>query len=473
MHIDLTKLTIETAHEHLMKGDFTAVELAKAYLDEIGKKNKELNAYLEVFDDVLEQAALADTKIKEGKAQMLTGIPLGVKDNILIKGRHASAASKILEGYVASYDATAIQKLKEAGAVFLGRTNMDEFAMGSSTETSAYGISKNPLDPTRVPGGSSGGSAVVVASHMALAALGSDTAGSVRQPASFCGVVGFKPTYGGVSRHGLMAMGSSLDVIGTITKNISDARHLFSVIKGRDALDSTSIDIDMKSSKKRSGPLRVGVPKGFVGEGVDADVLENFKQSLERLKKNGAEIKEIELTLLPYSLPVYYTIIPAEVSTNLARFDGVKYGAYESGDTLLADYFKTRARFGPEARRRIFLGAYVLSAGYADAYYRKAITVREMVRKEMFGAFEGEQGVDIIATPTVPTPAFKIGEKIADPISMYLADIFTVIANIAGIPAISIPSGFVERDGVQLPLGLQFMAPAGGEQLFFEIEKYL
>ncbi len=473
MSIDLQTLTIKKAHKHLIDGDFSAVALAEAYLEAIKLKNNELNAYLEVYDDVLLQAAEADKKFKNLKTSQLPnllGIPLAVKDNILIKGRRASASSKILGNYVASYDATVISKLKEAGAVFLGRTNMDEFAMGSSTENSAFSVSKNPHDTSRVPGGSSGGSAAAVASSMALAALGSDTGGSIRQPASFCGVVGFKSTYGAVSRHGLMAMASSLDVIGPITKTVEDAEIIFNCIKGCDPFDSTSKDLDTTNYKLQTTNLKIGVPKSFTeSEGVDKAVSANFNESLETLKKLGHEVRDILLPNIPYSLAAYYIIMPAEASTNLARFDGVKYGFHKAGENLLEDYQLSRGEgFGREVRRRILLGAHVLSSGYYDAYYNRAIAVREVITDDFVKAFKN---VDIIAMPTTPSPAFKIGDKSNDPLSMYLADIFTVSANIAGIPAISVPSGFAAVSGRKLPLGLQFMAPAGGESVLFEIAK--
>jgi len=464
--IDLASLTIQKAHDALVNGAYSAVEIAEAYLEKIEAKNKELNAYLEVFADVREQAKEADKRIKAGKSDMLTGIPIAVKDNILIKGRCVSAASKILEGYIAPYDATAIRKLSDAGAVFLGRTNCDEFAMGGSTENSAYGVTRNPHDMNRVSGGSSGGSAAAVAADLALAALGSDTGGSVRQPASFCGVVGFKPSYGAVSRSGLIAMGSSLDCIGPIAKTVEDAKILFNAIKGKDPLDSTSREMEHGTGNREHRRLRIGVPRQFVErEGIDAEVLKNFNESLERLKKTGAQIIDIDLPDVQYALACYYIIMPAEASTNLARFDGVKYGLHRSGDALLGDYLKTRgAGFGAEARRRIIIGTYVLSAGYYDAYYSKALAARGRIRETFTEAFET---VDIVATPTAPTPAWKIGEK-TDPLSVYLADIFTVTANIAGIPAISIPSGETKSG---LPLGLQLMAAYGREDVLFAAGK--
>ncbi len=468
MKILLDKLTITSTHRHLVAGDFSARELAEAYLREIEKKNKELNVYLEVFDDVLEQAEEADKRLADKKnVHVLTGIPLAIKDNILIKGRRVGAASKILEGYHATYDSTVARKLKEVGVVFLGRTNMDEFAMGSSTENSAYGPTKNPCDASRVPGGSSGGSAAAVAADMALAALGSDTGGSIRQPASFCGLVGLKPTYGAVSRSGLMAMGSSLDQIGPLTKTVEDAQIIFDTIRGRDPLDSTTISEDTYKKRKLPKKFVIGIPSEIEGKGgMDKSVVENLNASYRLLEKCGCEIKEVKIPNLSFSLPVYYVIMPAEVSSNLARYDGVKFGALEEGQDLMKDYFLTRGRlFGKEARRRIILGTYVLSAGYYDAYYRKANVVRSMIRKDFDNVFDS--GVDVIITPTTSSPAFKLGEKMNDPLQMYFADIFTVPANIAGVPAISIPSGF---DG-KLPLGIQFMAPHGREDILFEIGK--
>ncbi len=463
--IDLKNLTIKKAHDALVAKEFTAVELAQAYLSVIEEKNPELNAYLGVYDDVIEQAKKADERIARGDATTLTGIPIAIKDNMLIEGKIVSSASKILEKYVATYDATAIKKLKEAGVVFLGRVNMDEFAMGGSTENSAYGVTKNPHDTTRVSGGSSGGSAAAVASDMALAALGSDTGGSIRQPASFCGIVGLKPTYGSVSRHGLMAMASSLDVIGPMTKTVEDAEILYNTIKGRDSFDSTSVEGSLPKKEK----YVIGVPRDFLKEGVDADVLENFNQSIEKLRNAGYEIRDISLPTLPYSLAVYYIIMPAEVSSNLSRFDGVKYGSLKEGKDLTEDYFFTRGEFfGKEARRRIMLGTYVLSTGYYDAYYGKAGKVRELIKQDFEKAFKE---VDVVATPVSPMPAFKIGEKSSDPLQMYLADIFTVSANLATIPAISIPSGTVVHEDKSLPVGIQILGPRFSEDILFEIGK--
>ena len=390
-----------------------------------------------------------------------------IKDNILIEGRKVSAASKILENYVASYDATVIVKLKKQGAVFLGRANTDEFAMGGSTENSAFGPTRNPFDTRRVSGGSSGGPVVAVASGMALGALGSDTGGSVREPASFCGIVGMKPTYGRVSRYGLIAMGSSLDCIGPIAKNVEDSNIIFDAIYGHDVLDSTSI-----TDETHPSPLPkkiIGVPWNLVnGKGVDEEVKENFKYSIEKLEKIGFKIKDISIKNIDIALATYYIIMPAEASTNLSRFDGIRYGLHEEGKNLLQDYKLTKGKgFGKEVRRRIILGTYVLSAGYYDAYYGKAQIARNALKQEFENAFKE---VDFIITPTAPSVAWKIGEK-SDPLSVYLMDIFTVTANIVGVPAISVPSGFMEIENKKLPLGIQFMAPHGGEDLLFEVGK--
>ena len=468
---NLKNLNIKKARELLDSKQITAVDLTEYYLGNIAKANKEILAFLEVFEDCREQAREADKRIGAGKILgPLDGIPLAIKDNIMIEGRRASSGSKILENYVSVYDSTVIQKLKAAGAIFLGRTNMDEFAMGSSTENSAYGVTKNPIDPTRVPGGSSGGSAAAVAGDMALAALGSDTGGSVRQPASLCGIVGLKTTYGSVSRHGLMAMGSSLDQIGPLARTVEDAEIIFGVIRGKDKMDSTSVEY--AKAPTIGGKMRIGVPRAFIGEGIQPDVLKNFNDTVEKLKSKGYEIVDVELPTMKHSLPVYYVIMPAEVSTNLSRFDGVRYGLHVDGSNLEEDYSKSRGiGFGKEARRRILLGAYVLSAGYYDAYYKKALDVRALIKKDFARVFSGPDGVSAVITPTTLSPAFKIGEKSNDPLSMYLEDIFTVSANVAGIPAISVPSGTVERDGIMLPVGFQAMAPHFREDILFKIGK--
>lgn len=461
--MDFQKLTISDARIALDKKEITVRELVDFYLKNIKEKNSDLNIYLEIYSDIDEQVKLAQEKINNREANELTGIPISIKDNILIKGKIASAGSQILKDYHATYDATVIDKLKSQNAIFLGRVNMDEFAMGGSTENSSYGVTKNPIDSTRVPGGSSGGSAASVAANMVMVSLGSDTGGSIRQPASFCGVVGLKPTYGAVSRHGLMAMTSSLDVIGPLGKNVSDCESVFNIIKGVDKMDSTTAELKTDSNVKT-----VGIPTNFL-KGLDQDVLDNFNNSVEKLKQNGYEIKEIDLPNLDYSLATYYVLMPSEVSSNMARYDGLKFGSQIEGKDLLETYLKTRGQLiGKEVKRRMILGTYTLSAGYADQYYKKAWLVRNKITQDFKNAFES---VDIIAMPTSPTPAFKIGEKSTDPVQMYLSDIFTVSANLAGIPAISIPDGFVKREDSNLPTGLQLMAPHFCEQRLFESGK--
>ncbi len=463
--MDISSLTIKKAHELLVNKEITARELVEHFLKEAHTKS-ELNAYREIFDDALASADAAQKMLDAGTGTLLTGIPIALKDNILMKGKIASASSKMLEHYRATYDAHVVARLRDAGAVFLGRTNMDEFAMGSSTENSAFGVTKNPHDLSRVPGGSSGGSASAIASGTVLGALGSDTGGSIRQPAAFCGVVGLKPTYGAVSRSGLIAMASSLDQIGPLAKTVEDAKIIFDVIKGKDPLDSTSYP-DNFPHKENKKPKVIGVPVDFVRmKGVDPEVLRNFDASIAKMKNAGYEIRDISLPSLAHGLSVYYILMPAEVSSNLARLDGVRYGFHADGTNLLGDYARSRGEgFGREVRRRILLGTYVLSSGYHDEYYGRASAVREMLRLDLQKAFEG---VDIIATPTTPTAAFKIGEKTNDPLQMYLADIFTVSVNIAGVPAISIPSGFIEEGGSKLPLGIQFIAPSFGEEALFD-----
>lgn len=462
--MDLTKLTIEEARRALDAKEYSSLELTEAYLDAIKKKNGEINAYLEIWEDSARaEAKAADEAIAKGDIQALTGIPLAIKDNILIEGRVASSSSKILEKYRASYDATVIKKLRAQKAVFLGRTNMDEFAMGSSTETSAYGVTRNPRDTKRVSGGSSGGSAAAVAGGLAVAALGSDTGGSIRQPASLTGIVGMKPTYGMVSRFGLMALASSLDQIGPLTKSVADARIFFDAIRGHDSNDSTSLP-ETKSEIKK--PKTIGIPRAFLKEGSDPDVLARFEATVSDLKNKGYVLKDVELPSLPYSLAVYYIIQPAEASTNLARYDGIRYGLSVPADTLSEVYAKTRGEgFGREVRRRILIGTFVLSSGYADAYYRKAKAVRELIRSDFRDAFEE---VDVIVMPTTPSPAFTFGSK-SDPLAMYAEDIFATPANLAGLPAMSVPCGSVVREGVSLPVGFQIIAPHSKDESVFSI----
>lgn len=463
--IDINNLTITKAHEDLKNGKYTVTELVEAYLNNIKEKNSKLNAYLEVFDDVLEEAKKAEAKFKDGSATILTGIPMAIKDNILIKGKVASASSKILGNYKASYDATVISLLKKEGVIFLGRTNMDEFAMGSSTENSAYGPTLNPLDETRVPGGSSGGSASALASHMALSALGTETCGSVREPAAFCGLVGLKPTYGAFSRDGIIAMGNSLDQVSPFGYTVKDVEIIFKVLAKYDKFDNTSVkDEDRKNELQNRNLKKIGVPFHLFEEGLDPLINDNFKQSLEKFKNLGYEIVDIKLPYSKYSLAAYYIIMPAEVSTNLSRFDGIRYGERKEGENLWDVYKKTKsAGFGPETRRRIILGTYVLSHGYYDAYYNKAWKIRNAMASEMKQAFDD---VDFIMTPTVPVLPFKLGEKSGDPVSMYLCDIFSAPANLVGLPAIALPSG---KTDTGLPFSIQITAPHFCEENLFRI----
>jgi aspartyl-tRNA(Asn)/glutamyl-tRNA(Gln) amidotransferase subunit A len=461
MKTDLTKLTIKEAHEGLKSGEFTSVELTKAFLERIKDKDGEIKAYVTVTEKLaLEQAKRADKMIKEGEISVLTGIPCAIKDIILIKDVKCTASSKFLENYVAPYNATVIEKLEKIGAVFLGKTNLDEFAMGSSCENSAFFPTKNPHDLERVPGGSSGGSAAAVASDMCIYALGTDTGGSIREPASFCGITGLKPTYGAVSRYGIIAYASSLDQVGPLTKNVEDAKIVFEAIRGIDKMDSTSTD-----SKKENNldKLKIGVPKEYFTKGLEKEVEETIKKAIEMYKKLGAEIVEISLPMSEYALACYYIIAPAEASANLARFDGLRYGTSiddEDGE-IIDTYLKNRTSgFGKEVKKRIMLGTYTLSSGYYDAYYKKALKVRTLIKKDFEKAFEK---VDVILGPTSPCLPFKIGEKSDDPLSMYLADIYTVSVNLAGLPGISIPCG--SSNG--LPIGMQLIGNA------FEEDKLL
>ncbi|MFH0814679.1 MAG: Asp-tRNA(Asn)/Glu-tRNA(Gln) amidotransferase subunit GatA [Candidatus Falkowbacteria bacterium] len=464
--MDLTRMTIKQAHYGLENKDFTCLELVDGFLRKIKKRNKNINAFITIDEDgALQAAENVDAKIRHGQpVGLLEGVPVAIKDNILVKGLKATAGSKILEYYVAPYDATAIERLKKAGVIILGKTNMDEFALGGSGESSYFGATKNPCDEKRVPGGSSSGSAAAVADFQCVAGLGSDTGGSVRQPAGFCGVTGLKPTYGRVSRHGLIAMASSFDQIGPIARNVEDAEILFNEISGTDNFDSTVNDFSKKIKKKNE--ITIGVPKEYFVAGMDVEVEQKIKEAIAVMKESGFNIKEISLPHADLALAVYYILMPAEVSSNLARFDGVKYGFRAEAGNLLEQYLWTRSiGFGDEAKRRIMLGTFVLSAGYQDAYYKKAQKARRLIKNDFDAAFKE---VDAILTPTSPTPAFKLGEKFNDPLTMYLADIFTVSANVAGIPAMSIPAG---KTKAGLPIGLQIMANYFNEDLIFSIAK--
>jgi aspartyl-tRNA(Asn)/glutamyl-tRNA(Gln) amidotransferase subunit A len=463
MTMNLSNLTLHAAHDSLAAGRITGVELTQAVLDRIIALDDDVKAYLTLLPELaLEQAAAADQRRAAGEDTPLLGIPLAVKDVLCIEGVRTTCGSRILENFVAPYTATAVRKLEAAGAVVLGKTNTDEFAMGSSTENSAYFTTRNPWDLTRVPGGSSGGSAAAVAADLCLGALGTDTGGSVRLPAAFCGVVGVKPSYGRVSRYGLVAFASSLDQIGTFGKDVTDAAILLGAIAGHDPLDSTSMPAPVPDYRAAlSGDirgLRVGVPKEYFIEGIQPEVEAAVRAAIEQLAVLGAEIHAVSMPNTPEALPVYYLIAPAEASANLARFDGVRYGYSAGAGDLWENYRATRgAGFGAEVKRRIMLGTYALSAGYYDAYYLRAQKVRTLIRRDFERAFEQ---VDVIVSPVSPTTAFRIGEKAADPLQMYLADVFTISLNLAGNCGLSVPCGF-DQNG--LPIGLQVLGPAYGE----------
>ena len=465
----LDTLTIKSFGEGLRKKEFSAFEMAQAYFSRIKEEDKKIGAYLSLNEeDALKNAERVDASLAEGKTLGdLAGVPLAVKDNILVKNLPATAGSRILENYSAVYDAGIVKKLKEEGVIILGKTNLDEFAMGSSTENSGFQITKNPHDVKRVPGGSSGGSAAAVASNQALAALGSDTGGSVRQPAALCGVVGLRPTYGAVSRSGLIAMASSLDQIGPLAKTVEDTAILFNSLIEKDVLDSTSVGKNydeelLKLDTGRLRKLRIGLPDEYFPKELDKEVRAAIAGVVEKLKGLKFEFKRISLPHTKYALSCYYIIVPAEVSANLARLDGIRYSRIDFKENIkgLNDiYLKQRGEgFGVETKRRVILGNFVLSSGYHDEYYNKAQQARSMVRHDFEEAFHE---VDVILSPTTPTPAFKIGEKVADPLDMYMADLFTIPPGLAGLPAISIPAGHIATDAeaykTKLPIGFQLI----------------
>ncbi|MDD3032385.1 MAG: Asp-tRNA(Asn)/Glu-tRNA(Gln) amidotransferase subunit GatA [Candidatus Pacebacteria bacterium] len=454
--------TIKEIREDLDSKKYSSEELTKDYLKRIKNEDGEIHAFLDVFEkEALLEAKDADERIKKGEVSILTGIPCAIKDNILIKGKKCTAGSKMLENYIASYDASVVLKLKKQGVVFLGKTNMDEFAMGSSTENSYFGVTKNPYDLKRVPGGSSGGSAAALAAEMCAFSLGSDTGGSIRQPASFCDVVGLKPTYGSVSRSGLIAYASSLDQIGPFGNCVADVKTVFDAIKGKDSLDSTSLNIEGENNLKN---IRIGIPKEYFEEGLDSEVKETVLNAIEQYRERGAEIVEISLPHSKYALACYYIIATAEASANLSRFDGIRYGFKELGETLNDIYVNTRTNgFGEEVKKRIMLGTYTLSSGYYDAYYKQALKARSLIKKDFEEAFEK---VDAIMGPVSPILPFKIGEKTEDPLSMYLADIYTTPINLAGLPAISIP---LELSKEGLPQGLHIITSHFSEEKLFKI----
>jgi len=456
--LELYKLTIHELHEKLKNKEITSKELSEAVFKRIDSVDDKVKAYLSVArDEALKQAEEADKEIKAGKVKPLTGIPIAIKDNICIDGVKTTCASKILENFIPPYDATVITRLKDNGYVLTGKTNMDEFAMGSSTENSAFGATRNPYDLERVPGGSSGGSAAAVAADECIAALGSDTGGSIRQPAALCGVVGMKPTYGRVSRYGLVAFASSLDQIGPITKDVTDCAIMMNAISGHDKCDSTSADVSVpdftKALVKDVKGLKIGIPDEYFIEGIDPEIEKSVLDAIKLIEGLGAKSERIKLPHTGYAIATYYILATSEASSNLARYDGVKYGFRAKGKDLIDMYMETRAKgFGSEVKRRIMLGTYALSAGYYEAFYKKGQQVRTLIKRDFDEAFKK---VDVIITPTSPTPAFKIGEKTADPLQMYLSDIFTISVNLAGVPAVSIPCGLAKGN---LPIGLQIIA---------------
>ena len=460
--LDLTALELGAA---IKKGETTAVDAAESCFARMKEMEPEVHAFINLDEErAMDQAKKVQKEIEEGKlAGPLAGVPVAVKDNICTKGLATTCGSRMLEHFVPPYDAFAARKLKEAGMVILGKANMDEFAMGSTTETSWYGVTRNPRNTQHVPGGSSGGSCAAVAAGECFAALGSDTGGSIRQPSSFCGVTGIKPTYGTVSRQGLVAYGSSLDQIGPIGKDVADCAALLQVIAGHDPADSTSLERepwDFSESLKGDGAgLRVGLPRDYFGEGLDEDVRRAVLQVAENLKEQGAAVEEFDLGLVPYAIPAYYVIASAEASSNLSRFDGVKYGFRAEGAEGLHDmYKKTRSQgFGPEVKRRIMLGSFVLSSGYYDAYYLKALRTKALIKQAFDKAFER---YDVILAPAAPTTAPKLGESLQDPLKMYMGDIYTVSVNLAGLPAICLPCG-ADKEG--LPIGVQMIADCFGE----------
>ncbi|PJE76260.1 Asp-tRNA(Asn)/Glu-tRNA(Gln) amidotransferase GatCAB subunit A [Candidatus Uhrbacteria bacterium CG10_big_fil_rev_8_21_14_0_10_48_11] len=462
---ELSTLDATKTAEGLASKTFTSVEVTQCYLDRIAQLNPRLNAYLTVSPETaLSEAKAADERLAKGERGALLGVPIAVKDILMTLGIRTTAASKMLEHYQPSFDATAIKKLRAAGAVILGKTNLDEFAHGASTENSAYGTTKNPWDTTRVPGGSSGGSAAAVAADLCAAAIGTDTGGSIRHPAAFCGIVGLKPSYGRISRSGLLSMTSSTDVIGPMTKTVADAASLLFTMAGEDSLDQTTApgtlspeEFSAALSKKDLSGVTIGVPRSFINDGLLPGVAERFEASLEALKSIGATIVDIELPHAKYGIAAYYVITPSEISSNLARFDGIRYGHQSKTAKSLFDvYAQSRGEgLGPEVKRRIMLGTYALSAGYYDAYYKTAQKVRTVIVKELDAALTT---CDLIATPTAPHVAFQIGKQSDDPLKMYLEDVFMSPASLAGLPAISVPMDFVaSEDGVEMPTGLQLI----------------
>lgn len=471
----LNKLTIKEAHQGLINKDFSCQELTESYIKEIKRKDKDINAFITTtFDLAKKQAENIDEKIKQGeKLKLLTGIPVSIKDCFCVKGVQATAGSNILRGYIPPFNATSVKKIKDQGAIILGKVNTDEFTMGASTETSAFGVTKNPLDLKRVSGGSSGGSAASVASAMASYSLATDTGGSIRQPAAFCGVVGLKVTYGRVSRYGVMSMASSLDTIGTITKTIEDSAIVLKEIAGYDKYDSTTpkvkVDDYLDELRGNIKGLKIGIPKEYFVKGLNPKIKENVLEAAKKLESLGCEIIDVSLPHTKYAIAVYYIIVPSEVSSNMARYDGIRYGYSTTNDkneiakNLMDVYTKSRAKgFGDEVKRRIMIGTYALSAGYYDAYYKKAMQVRTLIKKDFDDVFEK---IDALIAPVTPNIAFKIGEKTDDPLQMYLEDIFTAPINLAGVPSLAVPFGETKK----MPLSVQIIGKHFDEKTILKI----
>ncbi len=457
--MELNQFTIHELQEKIKNGDVSATQITESVFSRIDAVEERVHSYIRLIkDEALAAAAKADENIKKGDIKPLTGIPIALKDIVCTKGIITTCGSHILHNFAPPYNATVVEKLTSAGAVFVGKTNMDEFAMGSSTETSYFGPTRNPWDLERIPGGSSGGSATAVAADECIASIGSDTGGSIRQPAALCGVVGMKPTYGRVSRFGLIAFASSLDQIGPFTKDVEDCAIMMNVLAGYDHKESTSVDIDVPDYRQFVGRdikgWKIGIPKEYFVDGIDPEVTDAIKKAITVIEQSGGQCVDISLPHTQYSVATYYIIAPAEASSNLARYDGVKYGFRATDVRELLEMYKTTRMqgFGAEVKRRIMIGTYALSAGYYDAYYKKASQVRALIKRDFEEAFKK---CDVILTPTTPTPAFKIGEKTDDPLQMYLSDIFTISTNLAGIPGISVPCGFTSGG---LPIGVQFLA---------------
>lgn len=471
--MELYELGLKEAAQKIKNREISSVELTKSYLERIEKRNPALNAYVTICaDKALEMAEASDKRVKAGNPRLIEGVPLGIKDLFCTKGVQTTASSHMLEGFIPPFESTVTQNLWNAGGVMLGKTNMDEFAMGSSTETSYFGITKNPWDETRTPGGSSGGSAAAVADYLCAAATGSDTGGSIRQPSAFTGLVGIKPTYGRCSRWGMVAFASSLDQAGPMARNVEDAALMLRCMAGYDPKDSTSADrplndydehlegLDMKA-------LRIGLPEEYFIEGLDPVIKAHIDEAVKRFEDQGATVKKISLPHTKYAVPAYYIVAPAEAASNLSRYDGMRYGLRVEGKDLIDTYCKTRsAGFGDEVKRRIMIGNYTLSSGYYDAYYTKAQKVRALIAQDFNNVFEE---VDVIITPTTPTAAFTLGGKITDPIAMYLNDVFTTPASLAGLPGISVPVSCIKEGDVDLPIGMQILAKPFNLQMAMQV----